>query len=744
MEFFLFSFVKEKCMLEPVELPNGKKYFPTDWVYDLESYPNVFTMTIIRCDGKHLRQYEISHRKNQTEDLAGCLRYLVREKCRMIAFNNLGYDYHLIHEIIEILKLSKQSGKPAVIKAEHLYALTKKIIEAMKNDDRGYRSIPESQHYIKQVDLYKINHFDNKAKATSLKVLEVNMRSKNVEDLPFEVGKVLTDAEIDTLLTYNKHDVMETLKFYYYNIDSLVLRNELSKRFGFDCTNYSDTKIGETLFIESLESTKPGSCFTSTKFGRKPRQTKRDKIDIGECLFPYLKFERPEFQAIYDWLSKQVVTQTKGVFNDYEEHQIGDVAKYAEMKTKKVLFKNSLSLDSKGKPKNTFDLNNPDHMGELSRLKEEFLIAHPKAWFEETTTSKSIKVSGFYRVVEAMNVLVEGCQYVFGTGGIHMSIEGQTVTEDDEYCIIDADCTSMYPSISMVNRVYPEHLGENFCDVYMQLFQERKKHPKGSGQNLAIKLALNSVYGLSNSEFSPMYDPKYTLTITVNGQLSLAMLAERMIAMGCKMIQANTDGLTALVPRHKVDEYYEMCSEWEKETKLTLEYAEYKMMAIANVNNYIAVYTNGDVKTKGRYEVAHFEKLGWSKDHSAMIVPKAAMEYIVNGTPIAKTIREDEDPFNFCLRVKVPRNSKLVLVKDDKEYVQQNICRYYPSKDGGKLMKWMPPLAKGGEWRKLGIDTEYDVSVCNDMDDFDWSNLNYDYFINEAQKLVDGVTGSPF
>ena len=59
-------------------------------------------------------------------------------------------------------------------------------------------------------------------------------------------------------------------------------------------------------------------------------------------------------------------------------------------------------------------------------------------------------------------------------------------------------------------------------------------------------------------------------------------------------------------------------------------------------------------------------------------------------------------------------------------------------------MKWMPPLVKGGEWRKLGIDTEYDVSVCNDMDDFDWSKLNYDYFINEAQKLVDGVTGSPF
>lgn len=731
-------------MLEPIDLGEGKRYFPNDFCYDLESYPNVWTMTIVRCDGKHLRQYEISHRKNDLDGLIKCLRYLIENKCRMIAYNNLGYDYHLIHEIIEILILAKKSGKSPAVKAEILYHLTMQIIEAMKDEDRSFKSIPESQHFIKQVDLYKLNHFDNKAKRTSLKVLEVNMRSKNVEDLPFPVGKVLTDDEIDVLLKYNTHDVMETLKFYYYNIDALVLREVLSERFGFDCTNYSDTKIGETLFIESLESTRPGSCYVQSKFGRKPRQTKRDKIDIGECLFDYLKFDRPEFKAIYDWLSNQVVTETKGVFSDYEEHLIGEVAKYAEMKTKKSLFKNTLALDSKGKPKSTFELTNTSHMEELNRLKVEFLEEHPMGWFEETNTSKSVKVNAFYRVVEAMNVIVEGCQYVFGTGGIHMSVEGQTITEDNEYCIIDADCTSMYPSISMVNRIYPEHLGENFCDVYMQLFQERKKHPKGSGQNLAIKLALNSVYGLSNSEYSPMYDPKYTLTITVNGQLSLTMLTERLIELGCKMIQANTDGVTALVPRKKVDEYYELCKQWEKETKLTLEYAEYKMMAIANVNNYVAVYTNGDVKTKGRYEVADFDKLGWHKDHSAMIVPKAAVDYIVHGVPIRQTIYEHKNPFDFCLRVKVPRNSKLMLIKQDTETQQQNICRYFPSVDGGKLMKLMPPLKEGADWRRLGIDTEYEVSVCNDMDDFDWNKLNYEYFIKEAEKLVDGVTGSPF
>src|SRR5690554_874150 len=105
-------------MLEPIDLGEGKRYFPNDLCYDLESYPNVWTMTIIRCDGKHLRQYEISHRKNDLDSLIKCLRYLIENKCRMIAYNNLGYDYHLIHEIIEILILAKKSGKPPVVKAE--------------------------------------------------------------------------------------------------------------------------------------------------------------------------------------------------------------------------------------------------------------------------------------------------------------------------------------------------------------------------------------------------------------------------------------------------------------------------------------------------------------------------------------------------------------------------------------------------------------------------------------------------
>lgn len=723
-----------------------KKWFESDFIYDLESYPNCFTMTIVHASGKHLRQYEISDRKDETEGLANCLRYLVKNKCRMVGYNNLSYDYSLIHEIIQELIAAKSDDRSPKITAAAMYKTTMQIIKKMHESDDKWYGVRESDHFIKQVDLYKIHHFDNAAKATSLKMLEVNMRSPNVEDLPFEVGKKLTNAEMDVLLKYNKHDVMETLKFYYYSNEALQLRVELSEKFGFDCTNFSDSKIGETLFINRLEQQQKGICYTSGRYGRKINQTKRDSIPLKDCLFDYIQFKRPEFQAVHKWLEDQVVSETKGVFNDYEEHQLGELAKYAEMKEKKVLFKNRFNLDNKDKPKADFDVDNEQHMRELEKLKSEFLKEHPCGFFDvkETKTKKlnRVKVTGIYRVVESINTVVDGGHYVYGTGGIHMSIEGQIVRDDENWKIIDADVTSMYPSISIANNVYPEHLGLTFCKVYKDLFNERKKYPKGSGPNGAIKLALNSVYGKSNSEFSPLYDPKYTLTITVNGQLSLSMLAEQFLDIGCKIIQCNTDGVTALVPRDKEAEYYAITKSWEDKVGLQLEYAVYKMMALADVNNYLAVYEDGKVKSKGRYEVAHFEKLGWSKNHSAMIVPIAAMEYIVNGKDVESTIFAHKDEFDFLLRAKIPRSSKLYLVYDDgREVQQQNICRYYPSETGGKLVKLMPGLKPGDDWRRLGIDTEWSVETCNNIKEFDWSKLNYDYYISEAKKLIAAVGG---
>lgn len=714
--------------LELKELTNGKRYFECDMVYDLESYPNCFTMTIIHSSGKWLKTFEISDRKNQTEDIAKCLRYLIKENYRMVGFNNLSYDYTLIHEIITILSQAKKAGKAGVVTAMDMYALTCEIINEMKGD-RPYYGIKETEHYIKQVDLYKINHFDNKARSTSLKILEFNMRSENVEDLPFPVGKKLTDDEIDILIQYNQHDVLQTLKFYYYCVDALILRNELTEQFGFDCTNFNDTKIGKELFIQSLEKEQPGICYTvNPRGGRKIRQTKRAEIVIKDCLFDYIKFDRPEFQAVHEWFKSQVITETKGVFSDLLEHQLGDVAKYAEMTIKRKKINN---------PEDSKDKKYVPTESHVNQLKQD----QPLGWIEEKELSSPKGAKSYYwcyRVAETLNVKIDGFRFDYGVGGIHGALQG-TLRSKDGKKLRTLDVASYYPNMAISNNVYPAHLGFTFCKTYKMLYEERKRHPKGSGANAALKLALNGTYGDSNNEFSPLYDPAYTMTITIGGQLSLCMLMEKLIDnCDANIIMCNTDGFEYMVDEDKIDEADRWVKWWEEVTGLEMEGDTYSVMHIRDVNNYISVTESGKVKTKGAYEVLPYEKLGWHKNHSAMVIAMAVEAHLVRGEDFEELIRKHKDPYDFMLRTKVPRNSRLVLVKDGVDILQQNICRYYPSLEGGKLVKIMPPLKKGEAERRLSIDSEWEVSTCNDMSNFKW-DVNYDYYMSKAKELIDAV-----
>lgn len=705
------------------------KWFPTDWLYDIEIYPNVFTLCSVYANGKGIRVFEISDRKNDTESLLEWFRNVKIHNHRMVGFNNIGFDYPVLHYILTKARKAFSEGKKLEITSKEIYNFGISIISS-QDDDRFGKRVKEDEVIIPQVDLYLINHFDNKARATSLKMLEFNMRSNNIEDLPFPVGKELSNEEIDILIEYNKHDVLETLKFYNYCYDALVLRNDLTKQFGFDCTNFNDTKIGKQLFINSLESEKPGVCYTQTMRGRKINQTKRDKVVIKDCILPYIKFDRPEFNAILQWFKKQVITETKGVFSDILEHDLGEVAKYAQMVVKRK------KLSDPNDKKNKKYVPTEEQIASLKQHQ-------PLGWIEEKELKSPKGAKSYYwcyNVAETLNVVINGFRYDYGTGGIHGAKQG-TIHSTEDRKLKTLDVASYYPNLAIENEVYPAHLGKTFCKVYKNLYEMRKASPKGSATNAALKLALNGTYGDSNNEFSPLYDPAYTMTITIGGQLSLCMLMEKLINhCEAEIVMCNTDGFEYFVDVDKVEEANKWVKWWEETTGLVMEGDSYKTMWIRDVNSYISITESGKVKTKGAYEVNDFDKIGWHKDQSAMVIPMAVKAHLVDGIDYEEFIMLHENKFDFLLRTKVPRSSHLVLeTEDGTEIKQQNICRYYPSKSGGKLVKVMPPLEEGGEWRRLGIDTDWTVKTCNDINDFNRSDLNYEYYLSEAKKLIDAV-----
>lgn len=688
-----------------------------DWIYDIETYPNCFTFTAIDANGENLHVFECSPRRSDVGDMFDFLDKRRRSKDRLVGFNNVGFDYPVVHDLLSVRdKALTVSGKAVAVRA---YKKAQMVIGA---DNVFQKLVKPSEVHVEQVDLYKIHHFDNKARATSLKMLEFNMRSDNIKDLPYEVGSTLTDEQIDELIVYNIHDVKETLKFYHHTMPMLRFREELTERYHKSFINHNDTKIGKDYFIMRLEEEMPGSCYKQVGSKRSIQQSIRESIHIGECLFGYYDFQRPEFLAVVDWFKQQEITETKGVFSNIPEDELGDVAKYAEMVTKRQKFFRPPSEESVAT----------------------FMGKHPAGWIEQVALKTKKKGEtqyshwGMWRVAENLNVVIDGFRFDFGTGGIHGSLSNTAVVADDDYCIVDADVASMYPNIAIANRVYPEHLSERFCDIYEDVYKQRKSYAKGTAENAMLKLALNGVYGDSNNKYSPFYDSKYTMSITINGQLSLCLLAEKLLDLdGLSIIQVNTDGITVKMPHSVRDEYDRICADWQKQVGLDLEFADYSKMIIRDVNNYIAVYTNGKVKRKGAYQ---YEDLGWHQDQGGLVIRKAANANILHGTDIRTFIENHEDNYDFMMRTKVPRSSKLVMVMaDGTEEQQQNICRFYACNAGADLVKIMPPLKEESEPRRISIGSGWGMWVCNDVKDFDRNDLDYNYYIAEAEKLVIGT-----
>jgi len=643
---------------------------PGDVAYDIETYPNVFTFYAVHADTGREWVFEASPWRHDIPEMLDYLNTMRQQGCRMVGFNNVGFDYPVVHFIHQARNVS----------AWEIYQKAMGIIRAPDNA-RFAHMVWESDRVVEQIDLFKIHHFDNKARSTSLKVLEFNMRSDNVEDLPFDVGIELTREQANVLKRYNRHDVLETLKFYRHSLDQIRFREELTVKYNRNFMNHNDTKIGKDYFIMRLEEQNPGCCYQYIDGKRHMVQTKRDSIRLADVIIPYIGFRDPEFQRILDWFKSQTITETKGVFKD-------------------------------------------------------------------------------------VHCTVRGFQFDFGTGGIHGSIESQIVASDDEHVIIDLDVASYYPNLAIANGFYPEHLGQAFCTIYEDVYQQRKSYAKGTAENAMFKLALNGVYGDSNNQYSPFYDPQYTMSITINGQLLLCMLAEALMQVDAvQMIQINTDGLTIRCPRQLTGWVEQVQHWWEQMTGLQLEAAEYSRMFIRDVNNYVAEYTDGKLKRKGAYEY----ELGWHQNHSALIVPKAAEAALVHEVSIREFISSHDDPMDFMLRTKVPRSSML---EWGGERVA-NIVRYYISTEGKTLEKVMPPAGPEGaykkkngvpdhyyhqvlaevgdawderihtknkskyEERRMSINTGWLVTLCNDLRGFlDMDDLNIDWYVKEAEKLV--------
>ena len=657
------------------------------YIYDLETFPNFFLAVFKNVNTGQYYNFEISDRGTNIIEL----RTFLKEKVRgLIGFNNLNFDYPVLHNTI--LKDSKYYS------STQIYSEVERIINTQ------YSAIWDNQIKIPQLDLYKIWHYDNKNKSTSLKWLEFAMRLPNVEDLPYKPGTILTYPQMDEIIAYCINDIDATHKFYDISSKHIDIRKFYSNLEGINLINASEIKMSKEIFGKYLSKEMKIDIKTLSKL-----RTERTEVLIRDIVFDYIKFNDPINQEI---LHK---------FNSYKWIDTSNMSK-------------------------------------------------------EQAKKYSISFSRKYKNV--VREYAEGGLHSFGKAGIYET--------DDEYVLVDVDFASYYPHISFKNKLHPEHIPEPiFSRIYEGFYKDRKLYDKKDPRNYVLKIILNGSYGLSKDKYAFLYDPKWQLAICINGQLMLTLLTEKVFE-ACKIeptiIFENTDGAMYRIHKSDYDNLTKACKEVEEIVNIPLEVQVCKKIIARDVNNYINIIDDDNIKFKGAFEIDR----DFHKNHSKRIVPIALANYFINNISVEDTIYnhisnenildkygfcDNYGIYDFCLGAKMKGKNELVQrYWKGHELMEEPLSkmnRYYISNVGVELIKKLPPLEKhfltatdnhkikhnpnqinifdfiddikiDAKNRDENLESGYKCTIFNKYKKYKY-DLNYDYYINECNKIINNV-----
>lgn len=644
------------------------------WVMDYETLSNCFLGCFEHYKTDEVHVFTIGKLRNDLDKLLAFFQQNITNHEWHISFNGLNFDSQITQFIIiNANKLKTLSGEDV---AKLIYQEAQDIITVTSKG--RYPKWSEKDLKIRQIDVFRLNHWDNPAKNSSLKWIQCSMDWHNVLDMPIHhTEKIETVPDLQKVAFYCRNDVSSTKAIMTRDKKEIELRGQLTKDYGINLYSASEPKISKELFL----------LFLAKKTGIAPYElrqlrTERTSIDVNKLILPHIKFEVPEFKEMLDKFRNLILdaTNLKGTFNH------------------------------------------------------------------------SIK----YRGVETF----------LGLGGVHGARRG-IYESDKDMVIMSSDVKSFYPNLSIRNKWSPAHLDSDaFCELYEWFYDERIKIPKKDPRNYVYKIILNATYGLSNDKHSFLYDPEFTMRITINGQLSLMMLytmiGERI--PGAVPIMQNTDGLEYLIPGQYVDTYLAICKEWEDITKLVLEHDQYQKLIVPDVNTYIGVFKDEEIsredwlkyqkelpenlfkrkdgkfymaktKCKGRFE---FKDRKLHKNKSFTVVSKAIYDYFVHGVDPEKHLERNNNIFDYCGQAKCKGEWKFkeILVENNQivERDIQKTLRYYISDTGSKILK-----CNKVDGRETNVEAgTWMLKVFNLYEEkpFEEYNINKKFYLNKINKEI--------
>lgn len=506
-------------------------------ICDIETLAGLFDVGVYDPDKGIWIEFEVSEYKNELYEFVDW--YTKNDYDYMVTFNGIGFDQQVLEWVVK-----NYEGWYDLSNLE----ITSKIQEYSSRiiDDQNYnlpREFNEKDFHMKAIDLFKIHHFDNEARRTSLKWCAF-MMNMDVEEMPIHFSrKDLSREEVEMVRSYRRNDVKVTEGLLYVTLGKSDLpelsdykgKNKIQDRFdvmketGLQCLNWSDVKIGEEW----------------------------NKLDYmqAEGIVDEWKLITKDIKTIYgtkfkNYFPKTVSFQTQ-VLRDFKEMLGEEIIRPSRRKEKK----------------------------------QEYKIKIGK-------TDYTIAKGGIHSN--------EKHRYLHGNGGSYIVRDADVGSQYPKF-IEKNEIFPPHLKRTIIDQ-FREKIGKRITlkSNGKRLEKEGKNseaRPYLSVQEM-LKLCMNGgYYGKLNQNGSFLEYPEGMLKVTIGCQMEILMLIEMLESAGITVVSGNTDGVVSYFPAEKESLYYAVCKEWEKKVgndKLfngvqlgALEYADFEGFWQESINHYI-------------------------------------------------------------------------------------------------------------------------------------------------------------
>ncbi|MDU5824049.1 hypothetical protein [Anaerococcus vaginalis] len=372
-----------------------------------------------------------------------------------------------------------------------------------------------------------------------------------------------------------------------------------------------------------------------------------------------------------------------------------------------------------------FDVFVPDNL-EIKKYKK--IVDWYKSDDSKRYYNRVKKKNGGYKNEEnRLEICVAGVDHVFGWGGLH----GARKKYHSKGYFILMDVSSLYPSLMIKYNLLSRSCSRNGVKKYEEIYHKRLelKSLGKKEEQAPLKLVLNSTYGAAKDKFNALLDPRNANLVCLFGQLFLLDLIEH-LENDSEIIQSNTDGILIKVNPKNFEKIDDIAYEWEKRTGLNLTFDQYKEVFQKDVNNYLLVDLDNEVKAKGAY-VKELNSL----DYDLPIINKALRNYMIDKTPVEETILSCNKLYEFQMVTKISSKYDYALWGSKK--LKERVIRSFAStnKNHGDLRK---KHSETGSYEKLSLTSEHNFIDNGDIKNIKVPEfLDKNYYINLAKKRLE-------